>query len=228
MAKNDNLLKKIANLKVKQNSFPTPLNAEEEHKLLVLKEQGDKAARQTLILHNTRLVAHIAKKFEQCEDINELISIGFLGLVKAVDGFKLEKNTKLSTYIGRCVENEILMHLRKIKKTKKDVSLEFNLGKNKADEDLKLVEVLTSVSNADIDEFVSNISLNKQMLDVVNNTLSELEIKVINLKYGFFDGVNRTQQEVAEILNCSRSNVSHIERAALKKLKEKLELTRPI
>ncbi|MES9760506.1 RNA polymerase sporulation sigma factor SigK, partial [Priestia megaterium] len=142
---------------VKNNAFPQPLSAAEEKRYLSLMEQGDQEARNLLIEHNLRLVAHIVKKFENTgEDAEDLISIGTIGLIKAIESYSQGKGTKLATYAARCIENEILMHLRALKKTKKDVSLHDPIGQDKEGNEISLIDVLKSES----DDVIDMIQLN--------------------------------------------------------------------
>lgn len=137
---------------VKNNAFPQPLSSSDEKKYLELMAQGDEHARNMLIEHNLRLVAHIVKKFENTgEDAEDLISIGTIGLIKAIESYSAGKGTKLATYAARCIENEILMHLRALKKTKKDVSLHDPIGQDKEGNEISLIDVLKSENEDVID-----------------------------------------------------------------------------
>ncbi|MEB1808116.1 MAG: RNA polymerase sporulation sigma factor SigK [Bacillaceae bacterium] len=202
---------------VKNNAFPQPLSKAEEQKYLQLMEQGDEEARNRLIEHNLRLVAHIVKKFENTrEDTEDLISIGTIGLIKAIESYSQGKGTKLATYAARCIENEILMHLRALKKVKKDVSLHDPIGTDKEGNEITLIDVLQE----ETDDIVDTIQLKmekKQIYDYIH-VLDEREKEVIVGRFGLDLMKERTQREIAKELNISRSYVSRIEKRALMKL----------
>ncbi len=180
-------------------------------------EQGDEEARNRLIEHNLRLVAHIVKKFENTrEDTEDLISIGTIGLIKAIESYSQGKGTKLATYAARCIENEILMHLRALKKVKKDVSLHDPIGTDKEGNEITLIDVLQE----ETDDIVDAIQLKmekKQIYDYIH-VLDEREKEVIVGRFGLDLMKERTQREIAKELNISRSYVSRIEKRALMKL----------
>lgn len=202
---------------VKNNAFPQPLSEEEEEKALRLMEQGDKEARNRLIEHNLRLVAHIVKKFDNTgEESEDLISIGTIGLIKAIESFHPDKGTKLATYAARCVENEILMHLRSLKKSKKDLSLHDPIGMDKEGNEITLIDILGTESDEVVDRVQFQIQKSKiyQYLHV----LDEREKEVIIQRFGLIDEKERTQREIAKELGISRSYVSRIEKRALVKL----------
>lgn len=202
---------------VKNNAFPQPLSEEEEEKALRLLEQGDKEARNRLIEHNLRLVAHIVKKFDNTgEESEDLISIGTIGLIKAIESFHPDKGTKLATYAARCVENEILMHLRSLKKSKKDLSLHDPIGMDKEGNEITLIDILGTESDEVVDRVQFQIQKSKiyQYLHV----LDEREKEVIIQRFGLIDEKERTQREIAKELGISRSYVSRIEKRALMKL----------
>ncbi|MFC3883008.1 RNA polymerase sporulation sigma factor SigK [Bacillus songklensis] len=202
---------------VKNNAFPQPLSASEEKKYLLLMEQGDLEARNLLIEHNLRLVAHIVKKFENTgEDSEDLISIGTIGLIKAIESYSQGKGTKLATYAARCIENEILMHLRALKKTKKDVSLHDPIGQDKEGNEISLIDVLKSESDDVIDTIQLNMELEKikEYIDI----LDDREREVIVGRFGLDLQKEKTQREIAKELGISRSYVSRIEKRALMKI----------
>jgi RNA polymerase sporulation-specific sigma factor len=202
---------------VKNNAFPQPLSAKEEEKYLKLMAQGDQEARNILIEHNLRLVAHIVKKFENTgEDAEDLISIGTIGLIKAIESYSTGKGTKLATYAARCIENEILMHLRSLKKTKKDVSLHDPIGQDKEGNEISLIDVLKSESEDVIDTIQLNMELEKikKYIDI----LDEREKEVIISRFGLDLQKEKTQREIAKELGISRSYVSRIEKRALMKM----------
>ncbi|MEH6944427.1 RNA polymerase sporulation sigma factor SigK [Bacillus sp. JJ722] len=202
---------------VKNNAFPQPLSAKDEQKYLKLMSKGDSEARNILIEHNLRLVAHIVKKFENTgEETEDLISIGTIGLIKAIESYSDGKGTKLATYAARCIENEILMHLRATKKTKKDVSLHDPIGQDKEGNEISLIDVLKSESEDVIDTIQLNLEIEKvkKYIDV----LDEREKEVIVNRFGLGPFKEKTQREIAKELGISRSYVSRIEKRALMKM----------
>lgn len=202
---------------VKNNAFPQPLSSADEAKYLRLMAEGNEHARNMLIEHNLRLVAHIVKKFENTgEDSEDLISIGTIGLIKAIESFHQGKGTKLATYAARCIENEILMHLRALKKTKKDVSLHDPIGQDKEGNEISLIDVLKSESEDVIDTIQLNMELEKikEYIDV----LDDREKEVIVGRFGLDLKDEKTQREIAKELGISRSYVSRIEKRALMKM----------
>jgi RNA polymerase sporulation-specific sigma factor len=202
---------------VKNNAFPQPLSPSDEQKYLKKMAEGDDNARNMLIEHNLRLVAHIVKKFENTgEDAEDLISIGTIGLIKAIESYSYGKGTKLATYAARCIENEILMHLRALKKTKKDVSLHDPIGQDKEGNEISLIDVLKSESEDVIDTIQLNMELEKikEYIDI----LDEREREVITGRFGLDLQKEKTQREIAKELGISRSYVSRIEKRALMKM----------
>lgn len=202
---------------VKNNAFPQPLPSDEEKKYLDLLEQGDPEARNILIEHNLRLVAHIVKKFENTgEDSEDLISIGTIGLIKAIESYSQGKGTKLATYAARCIENEILMHLRSLKKVKKDVSLQDPIGQDKEGNEINLLDILKS----DLDDVADTIQLSMELEKIREylGILDEREKEVITSRFGLGIIKEKTQREIAKELGISRSYVSRIEKRALMKM----------
>ncbi|RKO61023.1 RNA polymerase sporulation sigma factor SigK [Caldibacillus debilis] len=202
---------------VKNNAFPQPLSPSEEKYYLQRMAEGDLEARNLLIEHNLRLVAHIVKKFENTgEDQEDLISIGTIGLIKAIESFSEGKGTKLATYAARCIENEILMHLRTLKKTKKDVSLHDPIGQDKEGNEISLIDVLKS----DSDDVIETIQLNMELEKIQEyiSVLDEREKEVIIGRFGLETQEEKTQREIAKELGISRSYVSRIEKRALMKM----------
>lgn len=199
------------------NVFPLPLNEEEERELLMRLEKGEEEARNILIERNLRLVAHIVKKFDSTgEDNDDLISIGTIGLIKGINTFKRNRNTRLATYAARCIENEILMHLRAIKKNRNDVLLSDPIGSDKEGNEITLLDILDTGSEI-VTETVE-MQLEEEKLYEKLSTLSRRERKVLELRYGLRDGVHKTQREISKMLGISRSYVSRIEKKALRKL----------
>lgn len=202
---------------VKNNAFPQPLSGDDEKKYLALMAEGDEHARNMLIEHNLRLVAHIVKKFENTgEDAEDLISIGTIGLIKAIESYSSGKGTKLATYAARCIENEILMHLRALKKTKKDVSLHDPIGQDKEGNEISLIDVLKSENEDVIDTIQLNMELEKvkEYIDILDGR----EKEVIVGRFGLDLKKEKTQREIAKELGISRSYVSRIEKRALMKM----------
>lgn len=198
--------------------FPKPLSGEEEKSLLKKASEGDKEARNSLIEHNLRLVAHVCKKYENANiDKDDLISIGTIGLIKAIDSFSLERKVRLATYAARCIENEILMVLRAGKNQKKDISLYEPLGQDKEGNEVSLIDVLQSDKNS-MDE---ELELQYAKAELLKNLeiLDLRERKIIALRYGLGQGEKHTQKQVAEIMGISRSYVSRIEKKALESLR---------
>lgn len=202
---------------VKNHAFPQPLSAEDEAKYLNLMHKGDEDARNRLIEHNLRLVAHIVKKFENTgEDNEDLISIGTIGLIKGIESFSPGKGTKLATYAARCIENEILMHLRALKKTKKDVSLQDPIGQDKEGNEISLIDILKA-ENADVVELIQ-LNMEVEKIQEYLQILDKREKEVIIGRYGLGLKEEMTQREIAKTLGISRSYVSRIEKRALMKI----------
>ncbi|HLS20930.1 MAG TPA: RNA polymerase sporulation sigma factor SigK [Bacillota bacterium] len=202
---------------VKNQAFPHPLSAAEEAKYISLMQNGDKDARNKLIEHNLRLVAHIVKKFDNTgEDVEDLISIGTIGLIKGVESFQTSRGTKLATYAARCIENEILMHLRTLRKTNKDISLNEPIGQDNEGNEVSLIDVLEA-ENINIIEYIQ-LNMDIEKMEKYFNVLSEREKKVIIYRYGLNGAKEMTQREIASLLNISRSYVSRIEKRALMKV----------
>ncbi len=206
------------------NGFPKPLSKEDEEKYIQDMLKGDKKAREKLINHNLRLVAHVAKKFNQAAEADDMISVGSIGLIKAIDSFRPDKGSSLSTYASRCIENEILMLLRANKKHKACVSIDETIGTDKDGGVLTVKDVLPQNENDDPDNVVTRRVLLDEIKKCMKDQLSEREYKVIELRYGIADGIEYTQQEVAKRLNISRSYVSRIETKALKMLEQEFRI----
>ena len=202
---------------INSESFPDVLSNEEEKKYLELWKAKNIEARNTLIEHNLRLVAHIAKKYENSNvDKDDLLSIGAFGLIKAVDSFNFDANNKLSTYASRCIENEILMHLRNIKKHKDVTSLYAPIGEDKEGNEIRLVDIIEDKEPIPSDKAIleeHNTKLKEALL-----TLSERELDIISRRFGLNNRQVETQKQIAKSLGISRSYVSRIEKRALTKL----------
>lgn len=205
-----------------QNTFPQPLSEEEERHYLQQLTEGSQEAKDTLIRHNLRLVAHIAKKFDYGHDEqDDLISIGTIGLIKGINTFNPQKNVKLATYAARCIENEILMYLRVQKKRKNEVSLNESIGVDHDGNNISLRDVL----GTDGDLVVETVELAFEYATLVEKLqcLSDRERLVISMRFGLLTGIPATQKEIGEQLGISRSYVSRIEKKALMKLKDEFE-----
>lgn len=207
----------------KSSGFPNPLSSKEELECIQkFKNEGDMQAKNRLIYHNLRLVAHIVKKYSTAGEADDLISVGTIGLIKAINTYELNKGTQLSTYAARCIENEILMLIRLNKKHNGVYSLEESLGQDKDGNDITLEDVI----GTDIDELsniVENKIISEQLIKILKENLSEREFKIICMRYGLSNTPALTQLEVAKKLGISRSYISRIETKALKDIKSKLK-----
>lgn len=204
-------------------SFPKPLSTKEEAEYLRRCKEGDKAARDKLIEHNLRLVAHIVKKYNISDkETDDLISIGTIGLIKAIDTFDEEKGIRLATYASRCIDNELLMMLRSGKRISKEVYLYDPIGSDREGNEINLLDI---IEDAEID-IVDNIVLEdeiKKLRSIIGKVLTDREREIICLRYGLSSNREVTQREIANKLGISRSYVSRIEKKALRKLKECFE-----
>lgn len=218
---------------INNNAFPQPLSeADESRYLSILRESKNPGAglkelskaeyaRNQLVEHNLRLVAHLVKKFDGTgEDSDDLISIGTIGLIKGIDSFDPGKGTKLATYAARCIENEILMHLRSLKKSRGEVSIYDPIGVDKEGNEISLMDVLASEGEAISDKVESEFE-QRALLEKVKK-LTRRERLVLQLRYGLMNSPRRTQREIAKALGISRSYVSRIEKKAIQKLMEEM------
>ncbi len=199
------------------SAFPQPLSAQEEADCLARLRDGDDTARNILVERNLRLVAHIVKKFDNTgEDTDDLISIGTIGLIKAINTFDASKKTRLATYAARCIENEILMHLRSSKRVRNEMMLQDPIGADKEGNEITLLDIL----GTDGDEVVDQVELTVEQEKLYRklSSLTSREKKVLELRYGLFDGIRKTQREISRKLGISRSYVSRIEKRAISKL----------
>ena len=195
-------------------SFPAPLGAEEERRLFEKMESGDEEARQKLILHNLRLVSHIVRKYySTSKNQDDLVSIGSIGLVKAVDSFNIKNGARFATYASRCIQNEILMHFRSQKKLQNEVSINETIDVDRDGNPLTYIDVISTEDS--LEEDVDRVMQSRQALKLVRTALSERERKIIELRYGLNGKKALTQREVASLLGISRSYVSRIEKSAL-------------
>lgn len=204
-----------------QNSFDKPLSSEDESRFLRLAKAGDKKAKEALIRHNLRLVAHVVKKYSNAGEADDLIGVGSIGLIKAINTFEEGKGTQLSTYAARCIENEILMLIRVNKKHKNLISLNDSLGKDKDGDDVTLKDVIED-TETDLFKNVGDSILAEKMLKIIKETLSEREQKIIFYRYGLAGYPVLTQREIALRLGISRSYISRIEKKALEDIKSRL------
>lgn len=199
------------------NIFPDPLSNEEEDKYLKLYlDNNDKNAREKLIEHNLRLVAHIVKKYEGRNDTDDLISIGIIGLIKGIDTYSHKHNTRLATYCARCIDNEILMYFRNDKKNNKNISIEESIGFDKDGNEITFMDILKTPKPDFIEDI--HIKNNIKLLNKYMNVLTDREKIIITKRYGLNNTDELTQKQIAKELNISRSYVSRIEKRALTKL----------
>ena len=202
-------------------TFPKPLTAKEEKECLERCRKGDTSARDELIEKNLRLVAYIVKKYAGIgKDSEDLISIGTIGLIKAIDSFDVDKGIRLATYASRCIDNELLMLLRSEKKQAKEVYLNESIGSDKEGNEISLIDIIETSDEDVTDKVLLKAGLGK-LYDYVETVLSDREKNIIYLRYGIPDGSKEyTQREIADIMGISRSYISRIEKKALNKLKK--------
>lgn len=201
-------------------TFMEPLTREKEFECLVKTKNGDKEARNELVVRNLRLVAHIAKRYAiNGKDINELISIGTIGLIKGIDTFDYEKGNKLVTYVSRCIENEILMIFRSEKKYANDISLNHPVGTDKEGREVKIVDVYCLQEDS-VEQAYEDSEDVKWLKNIITKVLSEREQKVMKYRYGLFGRKEYTQKEIGRMLGISRSYVSRIEKKAIEKMRD--------
>ncbi|AQW24325.1 RNA polymerase sporulation sigma factor SigK [Clostridium perfringens] len=208
------------------STFPKPLNEKEEKIYLERLKDGDVEAKRVLVERNLRLVAHIVKKYssnyQNSKEMDDLISIGTIGLIKAIDSFDTNKGIRLATYAAKCIDNEILMFFRNTKKTKGEVFLQDPIGVDKEGNEICLIDILSSDSDSVL-EAVENSLQVKELYKKMSDVLSHREKEIIQMRYGLLDGDIKTQREIAGILGISRSYVSRIEKKALKKLNKEFK-----
>jgi len=205
------------------HSFPPPLSEEEEDKYLQMYSQGDTDAKNILIEHNLRLVAHVTKKYQSSGiDNDDLISIGTIGLIKAVSTYKGDKKIRLATYAARCIENEVLMVLRSGKKLQNEVSLNEPIGFDKSGNEISLIDILDS-EDEDITEKIALKSQIKRLYTEMKRVLQKRERLILEHRYGLSGKKSRTQREISNSLGISRSYVSRIEKKAVDKLRRAFE-----
>lgn len=204
-------------------TFPKPLSAGEEREYLKRCSEGNQEARDVLVLRNMRLVAHVVKKYQGTDyDMEDLISVGTIGLIKAINTFKTDKGSRLATYAAKCVENEILMLLRAGKKYSKEVSLFEPIGVDKDGETVSLVDVIEMENKEAVEALIFEQDV-KDLYRSYERCLKDTEKKVVGMRYGLYGKKEHTQREIAKELGISRSYVSRIEKKALEKLKKDME-----
>lgn len=204
-------------------TFLPPLGIQEERKVLKEMQGGSLEARNTLIVHNMRLVAHIAKKYQNAdEDMEEMISIGTIGLIKAVTTFQADKGSRLSTYAARCIDNELLMHLRNRRKVSREVSIYEPIGTDKEGNQINFMDIIES-EEPDVVEIMDKNNKISRLKKMLPEILTDRELEIIVLRYGLKDDEPVTQKQIAGRMGISRSYVSRIEKKALGKLREKFE-----
>ena len=200
-------------------SFPQPLSTQEEEQLLQEMQAGDASSRNRLIEHNLRLVAHVVKKYSNTGyETDDLISIGTIGLIKAVDSFNQDKGIRLATYASRCIENELLMLMRSSRKHSREISLFDPIGSDKEGNTIQLMDICVAEETDLIEQMELQQNLGK-LQEYISKVLTDREKEIIILRYGLYGGREITQREIADKLHISRSYVSRIEKKALKKLK---------
>ncbi|MCI7171082.1 RNA polymerase sporulation sigma factor SigK [bacterium] len=201
-------------------TFLSPLTMEQESECLKKMKNGDLEARKELIERNMRLVAHVAKKYQSPEDeMEDLISIGTIGLIKAVETYKEDYGSRLATYAARCIDNELLMHFRAKKKTSKEVSLYEPIGTDKEGNQIQLLDVVVS-EDEDVVELLEQDRKVRRLNEIIPQTLSGRELFIIINRYGLYGKKTMTQREIARKLGISRSYVSRIEKRAIEKLRQ--------
>lgn len=206
-------------------TFPKPLTAREERECLERYKDGDQEARTVLIERNMRLVAHVVKKYQYTDhDTEDLLSVGTIGLIKAVNTFNADRGSRLATYAAKCVENEILMLLRANKKYSKEVSLFEPIGVDKDGEAVSLVDVIEMENKETLETIILKQDV-KELHTAFDKCLKDNEKKVIAMRYGLYGGKEFTQREIADMLGISRSYVSRIEKKAIERLRKEFEKT---
>ena len=207
-------------------SFPKPLSAQEEREYLLKCRNGDESARAALIEHNLRLVAHIVKKYSPTagNDADDLISIGTIGLIKAIDSFDETKNIRLATYASRCIANEILMVMRSSKNKQRETSLHEPIGTDSEGNTISLVNIIYNDEENIDDDILLKMQVSK-LHDAIQKSLTPREKRVLALRYGLGSNEAITQREIAKLLNISRSYVSRIETKAIDKLRNEFEIS---
>ena len=204
-----------------KGSFPQPLSPEEERECIERCKKGDGAAREKLIRHNLRLVAHVVKKYSNAGEADDLISVGSIGLIKGIETFEYGKGSQLATYAAKCIENEILMYIRANKKHRGNVSLSESVGVDKDGNEITLMDILPMKEDSVFKKVETGILMEK-VLAVIDSTLEEREHEIVCMRYGIGESRSYTQLEIAGKLGISRSYVSRIEKKALDKIAKEI------
>jgi len=208
-------------------TFQQPLSKEDENRYLYLLKHGtptqSQEAKEILITHNLRLVAHIAKKYQNTDvEMQDLLSIGTIGLIKAILSYDPDKNSKLATYAAKCIDNELLMMFRNRKKTSREVSIYEPIGTDKEGNEISLLDILKQEQTDIVDEMSTNENI-RLLGSIINKCLTAREKEIILLRYGLITGNEVTQREIGEYFNISRSYISRLEKRALQKLRTEYE-----
>lgn len=203
---------------VEENGFPKPLTKAKEIEYFEKAKTGDADARNTLVTHNMRLVVHIAKKYVGVMDSDDLISVGAIGLLKAIDTFQYDKGTQFSTYAAKCIDNEILMTIRANKKNQVCVSLYQTIGIDKEGNEITLIDTLYNEDNVALK--IEQQAIKDKLMEIIKNVLNDREYQIICMRYGLCDKEILPQREIAKKFGISRSYISRIEKKALLKLRE--------
>ena len=206
-----------------KNSFAKPLSNSEEKELFAKLKKGDKEAEELLIKHNLRLVAFMAKKYKNYNDQDDLISVGSIGLMKAIKTYNSETKNSFSTYASRCIDNEILMMLRSQRKYSNEVSLEESIGTDKDGNAISFIDVLSEDGEESVSSSVEKNLLIEKVCSIVLTQMDERERDVVSMRYGLFGNRPQTQKEIAKIFGISRSYVSRIEKSALEIIRERIK-----
>ena len=204
-----------------KNAYPKPLPKDKEEEYIKLAKAGDKEARDLLISHNMRLVVHIAKKYGNYSDQEDLISVGNIGLLKAVNSFSPDKGTALVTYAAKCIDNEILMVLRSSKRTNKNISLFDPVGRDKEGNEITIAETIVDPEISVFDQ-VNDKLRRESLIEFIQKILTPREYEIIKYRYGLDGGGAKTQKEISNELNISRSYVSRIEKKVLARIREQI------
>ena len=203
--------------------LPEPLSKIDEYNYLIKSQNGDIEAKNKLIEHNLRLVVYLSKKYDNTKiDLEDLVSIGTIGLIKGISTYKVDKNIKLATYASRCIDNEILMYLRKNKKRNADVSLEESLSYDSEGNELHLEDILGTEDDI-VTKNIEDDDMKKTLIEEINK-LPKRDKEIISLRYGLFGKKEITQKELAKKLNISQSYISRIEKKVIKKIKESIKI----
>lgn len=206
-----------------KSSFPNPLSMEEERAYIERVKKGDSEAREILIRHNLRLVAHVVKKYSGAGEADDLISVGTIGLIKGIESYEYGKGSQLATYVAKCIDNEILMYIRANKKHRGTVSLSDPVGVDKEGNEITLMEIIPAQGESLFDGVERSVIMEK-VKEVIKKVLDKRELSIVCMRYGLFGYKTYTQMEIAEKLNISRSYVSRIEKKAIGKISKAMKI----